>query len=1199
MKYSFSIYTGKSSFTILVMFLIFQYSWAQNDTLSVPVSNWKGTILLPSKDSILIDSLPFFENSILVQCKNKTYPEASYMVKGNYFFPVEPMIDTLYIRYRVMPNDIYNSKFRKDLSNIEHSLLYNGLVGTAYTYNPFTLNNEAFKFNDIDYSGVFSRGISVGNAQDLILNSNFNLQVNGKIGDIDIIAAISDDNTPLQPEGNTQQLQDFERIFIQFKYKNQSLIAGDYTVKSPESSYFMNYLRRLQGGQIKTDFKISSKGRLSTDASIAVSRGKFNRNVFLGEEGNQGPYRLKGANNEQFIIIIAGTERVFIDGIQLKRGADEDYIIDYNTSELIFTQKQLITKDKRIQVEFSYTDLNYLRTLATTNLQYDSKKTSIRFNFYSEQDAKNQALDGNISDTIRNLLQTSSADEFFISGINPADLSNNNGSVLYAFRDTFVNGVFYDSILVFEQTDSAIYEVKFTNVEVGGDYIRIQSAANGVVYQWVAPDPISGLSIGNFAPIQFIASPKLKQLYNIGFDHRFNSNSNLSLDLSLSNEDNNTFSILDDKNNLGLAARITYDQLVRFKNHEDSSDSGSELQLAIKAHYEYLSNDFNFIEPYRPREFSRDWNTSTLSKTSEHLYKLRLSLQNQKWGQIYYQFNGLNKDSIYNGFRHILKSDFRIKGFNLRTNSSLLQSTLPNDKSIFVRPNLDLSYTFSKWNNLKLGFYGEMEQNNQRDATTDTLTPTSLYYHFIKAYVELPVFKNIQFHLHYLRRTDHGIEASNFRVNTIADEANFSGSWIASSSSSLIWDLSYRNLQIKATELTNEDPKESYLGRLEYRLNIAKGFIRSNTIYQLGSGQQQKIDYNYVKVDLGQGTHVWEDRNGDGVEQTNEFEVANYQDQADYIRVTLLTGQFIRTNNVLFSQNISIRPSVLIRKRKKANKEKEPFILNVLKRFNSRTIFKIDRKTFDGAQDVLVFNPFQFNIEDTVLVSSSNSIINNLYFNRTELYGFEFEQKYIDNQSLLSTGLDGKNVESYTLTQRLNLKPSNLGRNLNNESIWRNLKLQFFFSIKYGKQSNNSEFFEDRNFNVEYYGFKPQLTVLWNNNFRVSFFYEYLNKYNKIGALEKLRTDDVTTEITYNHSTKTNLRFSFSYVNVDFEGDANSSVGYNMTQGLQNGTNLLWKIDLAQSLAKNIQLIIGYEGRKTGDTAPVVHVGRAEIRANF
>ena len=60
--------------------------------------------------------------------------------------------------------------------------------------------------------------------------------------------------------------------------------------------------------------------------AVAGSRGKFNRVNFNGQDGVQGPYVLLGENGEKDIVVHAGTEKVFLDGVEMIRGEINDYI---------------------------------------------------------------------------------------------------------------------------------------------------------------------------------------------------------------------------------------------------------------------------------------------------------------------------------------------------------------------------------------------------------------------------------------------------------------------------------------------------------------------------------------------------------------------------------------------------------------------------------------------------------------------------------------------------------------------------------------------------------------------------------------------------------------------------------------------------------------------------------------------------------
>jgi hypothetical protein len=266
--------------------------------------------------------------------------------------------DSVIVSYRLLAFD-----FSKVYQNKDRSL-----INEEYKKNPFEYVPKNDRFIETESSqirtlGNVSRGIGFGNRQDVTVNSNLNLRLSGKIQDeIDILAAISDENNPIQPEGNTQQVQDFDRVFIQLGKDSTRLIAGDFPMVTPTGSYFMKYNKRSRGLQFQHEIK-GSKGVWKMAGEGAISRGRFSRNTIAGIEGNQGPYRLTGANGETFIIIISGTERVYLDGQLLTRGEQNDYVVNYNTGELTFTPRKLITQYSRIVIEFQYSDRNYGRSV--------------------------------------------------------------------------------------------------------------------------------------------------------------------------------------------------------------------------------------------------------------------------------------------------------------------------------------------------------------------------------------------------------------------------------------------------------------------------------------------------------------------------------------------------------------------------------------------------------------------------------------------------------------------------------------------------------------------------------------------------------------------------------------------------------------------------------------------------------------------
>jgi hypothetical protein len=182
---------------------------------------------------------------------------------------------------------------------------------------------------------------------------------------------------PIQQNGYSQNITDFDRIFVEMTHKNWRVKAGDLSLTNTES-FFAPFVKQAAGLEVEANIT----KHLTASASGAVVRGKFNRFTIVGTEGNQGPYKILGANNAPNIVIVGGSDKVFINGIKIERGQNKDYSIDYNLGEITFNTTYPITNDMRITIEFQYSDRNYTRFVTYNSIKYNTESFKIN-SFFS------------------------------------------------------------------------------------------------------------------------------------------------------------------------------------------------------------------------------------------------------------------------------------------------------------------------------------------------------------------------------------------------------------------------------------------------------------------------------------------------------------------------------------------------------------------------------------------------------------------------------------------------------------------------------------------------------------------------------------------------------------------------------------------------------------------------------------------------
>lgn len=1130
----------------LVFFLACCSVYAQQ-----PASNYRIKKMV-IKDTILIDSVSINPSKFSLKTNDGITIDSSYYTidfsKALVSFKKPFTTDSVIIDYLRYPSFVTRKYYQLDdkiiVDNTDN-------MQQLYRLQQSTLIRNFTPFEGLTTSGSISRGVTIGTNQNSVLNSELDLQISGKLSEkVSLRASIQDANIPLQESGYSQRLDEFDQVFIELFSDAWRIRAGDIDLVNT-NSYFAGFSKRVQGLLVDVDLD-HDDFKSNLFAAGALVRGQFTTSQFRAQEGNQGPYKLRGPNNELYVLVISGSETVYVNGTPIKRGENQDYTVDYNAGEIIFNSTFPITSEMRITVDYQFSERNFSRFTVFGGGSFETDRFKIGASVYSEVDSKNQPLQQNLSSEQVQILGNAGDDSSLMVAPSGVPETYNENRILY--RKEVIDGA--EAYVFSSNPEDELYSVKFRLVgENQGDYVLVNSNAVSNIYEYLAPE--AGVSQGNYAPIVKLIAPTKLQVAVVNGTYQPTERTEIYFEAAGSKNDLNLFSDLDDANNDGFAGKL------RVRHDIIKTDSLWNLSAILDA--DVIQDDFKTIQRLYDAEFSRDWNLK-MPLGNQNLLTAGLEFFNPNNGFASYKFEHLKYSDNFNGNRHSALASLKFGIWQLFTNTSVLESENNRIETTFLRTFNRVTYNFEKqWVGTKIA----AEDNEQRDIVTDQLTALSQRFKSAELFYGIGDSTHVYAEVGYKHRINDSLRNNNLERISSSNTVYFKSKLIQNTATDLGVFINYRSL--KSVNNTIKD-EQSLNSRMTFNKQLFNQIVQWNTVFETNAGSLPQQDFTYVKVEPGQGAYTWIDYNNNGVQELSEFEIAQFQDQGEYIRVLLPHQVFVKTHQNRLSQTVTINPQ-----RWAVNDYDHKRFLS---HFYIQTSYLVDRK-INREENTFDLNPFA-DVDDRQL-ALNKSVRNILFFNRGKQH-YTTSYTFLSNiaRTLLSIGFQENKLKSHQL-------------NFNHK-----FAESWLLNLKSSLEENESlsENFVSRNYQIEETRLKPKLSYLLNENARFDMFYQYTSKDNTIGHMEYLLQNNFGMSFTYNNAQKLGLTGEVNFFDNTFTGNTNTPVSYQMLEGLQAGKNFTWTLLAQKKLTAFLDLNFNYFGRKT-ETSKTIHTGTVQLKAYF
>lgn len=1015
---------------------------------------------------------------------------------------------------------------------------------------------------EIEASGSMVRGFSMGTNRDVTLNSGFRMQIAGRLSDdLDVVGSLTDENSPLQPEGTTQTLQEIDKVLIELRGKRSSASLGDIDI-NVAGNEFGNVNRKLAGAKGSLDY---GSGDLTGELFVtgAVARGKFTTNEIQGIDGVQGPYRLTGERGNHDIIVIAGTERVFINGEKMLRGEQADYVIDYSNAELIFTSGRMIFRGSRIIVDFEYTDRQFNRTLygGKAGLSLLRGKMDMNISYFQEDDDEDGPLGFALSDSDRTILREAGGDpqKAYRSGVENVGA----GRGQYGAVDTVVkNSLNADtSILIYRfnplDTIHSVYNLAFSFV--GDGYGNYGKKSIGV-YEF------AGLGKGSYEPIKYLPLPEKRGILSLDFKFNPAKYFYMTSEYGLSSFSANKFSPLAQNGGhaLSFTARYSPDLL------EVGGLNLGRIELSVKNRF--TGKYFSPMDRWNEVEFNRDWNVTDGRKNDENLFEGNILYRPS--GNLVFEAHAgeVARGETFNSARYRFVGEFnddqsgkfRYSWENIRTEDSFGDS-----KGGWIKQYLDGSY---RYGSVEPRIFYALEKLMNNGVRVDTLLPGSYNWSNVGGGVKMKLSDRLSVDAMIGRQRDDSAYGAVLVPVSERIVQEYKAGWRPGERFSTSVHLTSQIRRFsQAYRDAGHDDNSNLLLAWETNANQFNRSVETEFYYEGSKSMSARLERIFQKVPKGTGAYSYlGDLNGNRVIDQEDFQPSRFD--GDYQAVVVPGDRLQPVAEVKAAARFRFDGARIA--------PEDSWPLKIISSVSTETYLRVEEKNLTGnAEDIYLLRLSRFQDDSTTLAGSELVLQEVNLFKENRI--FSATCRFTQNKSLMQYATFAERRYKRDQIGRIRLQLV--------EEITNQTELSLKTDLRNGINGGL------RRWAIKGYSFSSDWSYRPWQDLELGFRFGFGNSVNFDTSSADINEQSVRCQ--YNVSLEGQMRVEFSREEVSLRRVSGIPL-YELTDGRSVGQNWLWRFLFDYRLAKYLRMEINYFGRSERWPS-LIHDVKAELRAFF